>query len=110
MWWRLKITLSQLTNKINGGVKASRNNSKCYSNQKLKEIQSVRYLSFSRKHLSLENAYTPMGISGNLINLLNVGTSGDVSTMGNISANVSLAFTFYRLYLISSLNYGRKTL
>jgi len=81
----LKITLSQLTNKINGGVKASRNNPKSYSKQKMKEIQSARNLSFSRKHLSLETAYTPMGISNNLINLLNVGTSGDIPSLCRIN-------------------------
>jgi len=73
-------TLRQLTNKINGGVKASRNNPKCYSKQKQKEIQSVRNLSFLRKHLSLESAYVSLGISKHLKNLLKIGTSGDIST------------------------------
>ena len=77
-----------------GGVKASRNNPKCYSNQDQKEtwiekIQSVNELSFSRKHLSLESSYNSLGISENLINLLKVGASGDVATIRNISANVS---------------------
>jgi len=61
-----------------GGVKASRNNPKCYSKQNQKEIQSDRKLSFSRKHLSLETEYTSLGISENLQNLLKIGASGDV--------------------------------
>ncbi len=78
--------LRQLTNKINGGVKASRNNSKCYSKQNQKEmsienIQSARELPFLRKPLSLETVYTSSSISENLKNLLNVRTSGDVSTL-----------------------------
>ena len=60
-----------------GGVKASRNNPKCYSKQK--EIQSDRKLSFSRKALSLESMYSSLGISENPINLLKIGTSGDIS-------------------------------
>ena len=77
-----------------GGVKASRNIPKCYSKQNQKEmlmenIQSAIKLSFSRKHLSLETSYISLGISENLKNLLKIWTSGDVSTMGNISANVS---------------------
>ena len=88
-------TLSQLENKINGGVKASRNNSKCYSKQNQKEIsskniQSVRNLSFSRKHLSLETAYTSLGISENLKNLLKIRTSGDISTLRCSRANPAL--------------------
>ena len=78
-------TLRQLTNKINGGAKASRNNPKCYSKQNQKErlideIQSARNLSFSRKHLSIETVYTSLGISENLKNPLNVMTSGDIAT------------------------------
>ena len=72
-------TLSQLTIKRKGGVKASRNNPKCYSKQNQKEIQLDRKLSFSRKHLSLESSYNSLGMSENLINLLKVGTSGDIS-------------------------------
>ena len=90
--------LSNITIKRKGGVKTSRNNSKRYSNQKLKEIQSVRNLSFSRKHLSLENAYTPMGISENLINLLNVGTSGDISIMAEITSFRPLLGLFHPLF------------
>ena len=63
-----------------GGVKASRNNPKCYRKQNQKEIQLDRKLSFSRKHLSLETAYTSLGISKNLQNLLKIGTSGDIAT------------------------------
>ncbi len=72
-------TLRQLTNKKTGGVKASRNNPKCYSKQK--EIQSDRKLSFLRKHLSLENAYISLGISETLINRLGIGTPGDITTL-----------------------------
>ena len=64
----VKKTLSQLTINRKGGVKASRNNPKCYSKQNQKEIQSDKKLSFSRKHLSLETAYTSLGISENLKN------------------------------------------
>jgi len=67
-------------NRYKGGVKASRNNPKYYSKQNQKEIQSDKKLSFSRKHLSLETAYTSLGISENLKNLLKIWTSGDIST------------------------------
>ena len=73
-------TLSQLTIKRKGGVKASRNNPKCYSKKNQKEIQSCRKLSFSQKHLSLESSYNSLGISENLENLLTIRTSGDIST------------------------------
>ncbi len=76
---RLKRTLSQLTFKRKGGVKASRNNPKSYSKQNQKEIQSDKKTSFLRKHLSLETAYTSLGMSENLQNLLKIGTSGEVS-------------------------------
>ena len=71
-------------NYYKGGVKASRNNPKCYSKQNQKEmaiekIQSARKLSFLRKHLSLETAYTSLDISENLKNLLKIWTSGEVS-------------------------------
>ena len=80
-------TVNILTKKVKGGEKASRNNPKYYSKQNQKEmsmeqIQSVRKLSFFGKHLSLETAYTSLGISENLKNLLNVRTSGDVSNGG----------------------------
>ena len=65
-------------NSYKGGVKASRNNPKGYSTQK--EIQSEKKLSFSRKHLSFETAYTSLGILKNLKNLLKIWTSGDIST------------------------------
>ena len=72
-------------NRYKGGVKANRNNPKCYSKQNLKEIlvekiQSGRKLSFSRKPLSLDSPYNRLGISINLKNLLKIGTSGDIST------------------------------
>jgi len=63
-------------NRYKGGVKASRNNPKCYSKQK--EIQSDKKLSFLRKALSLETAYTSLGISKNLKNLPKIVTSGDI--------------------------------
>jgi len=65
-------------NHCKGGVKASRNNPKCYSKQNQKEIQSGKKTSFSHKHLSLESSYNSLGMSENLINLLKVGTSGDI--------------------------------
>ncbi len=68
-----------------GGVKAGRNNPKCYSKQNQKEIQSGNKTSFLRKHLSLESPYDLLGISKNLINLLKVGASGDVSSKGENS-------------------------
>ena len=77
-------------NHYKGGVKASRNNPKGYSKQNQKEIQSIRKLSFSRKHLSLESSYNSLGISENLINLLKVGASGDVTTF--------LVFTGYFMF------------
>jgi len=88
-------TLRKITNKKTGGEKASRNNSKCYNKQNQKEkmmetAQSARKLSFSGKHLSLETTYISLGISKNLINLLKIGTSGDVSTYRKFSANTSL--------------------
>jgi len=72
-------------NRYKGGVKASRNNPKCYSKQDQKEtwiekIKSANKLSFLRKHLSLESSYNSVGISENLINLLKVGASGDISS------------------------------
>ena len=81
--------LSQLTIKRKGGVKASRNNPKCYikPNQKerlIEKIQSARKLSFSRKHLYLETTYPSLGISENLKNLLKIGTSGDISTVDGV--------------------------
>ena len=78
-------TLSQLTNKKTGGVKASRNNPKCYSKQK--EIQSVGDLSFPEKPLSLENAHSSLGISENLKNLLKIRTSGDITSFYIIRTN-----------------------
>jgi len=73
-------------NRYKGGVKASRNNPKCYRKQNQKERlkikpQSARELSFSRKALSLETAYISFGISENIKNLLRIGTSGDVATV-----------------------------
>jgi len=65
-------------NDYKGGVKASRNNPKCYSKQNQKEIQSGKKTSFLRKHLSLESSYDLLGISKNLIRLLKVWASGDV--------------------------------
>jgi len=73
--------LQKLKIKNKGGVKASRNNPKYYNKQNQKEIQLEKKLSFSRKHLSLERLYTSLGISENLINLLKVGASGDISTL-----------------------------
>ena len=73
-------------NRYNGGVTASRNNPKCYSRQKLKEIQLDRKLSFLRKHLSLESAYVLSGISKNLQNLLKIVTSGDITTLDRITS------------------------
>ena len=71
--------MQNLIIKINGGEKASRNNPKCYSKRNLKEIRSIRKESFSRKHLSSKAAYSLIGISENLKNLLKIGTSGDVA-------------------------------
>ena len=68
-------------NGYKGGVKASRNNPKCYSKQNQKEIQSGKKTSFLRKHLSLERSYDLLGISNNLISLLKVGASGDISIL-----------------------------
>ena len=86
-------TLRQLTNKINGGVIASRNYHRCYSKQNQKErliekIQSARNLSFLGKHLSLETAYTSLGISENPNNLLKIGTSGDISICLRFKSNL----------------------
>ena len=67
-------------NGYKGGVKASRNNPKCYSKQNQKEIQSGKKTSFLRKHLSLESSYNSLDMSKNLINLLKVGALGDIST------------------------------
>ena len=81
-----------IQNRYKGGVKASRNNPKCYRNnpkcyrnnpkcyrkQNQKEIQSSKKKSFLRKHLSLESPYDSFGISENLINSLKVGASGDI--------------------------------
>jgi len=72
-------------NRYKGGVKASRNNPKCYSKQNQKEIQSGKKTSFSQKHLSLEKSYHSLGISQNPINLLKVGTSGDISSVRRIN-------------------------
>ena len=71
--------MQKLKIKNKGGEKASRNNPKCYSKQNQKEIQSGKKLSFSRKHLSLESVHSSLGISDNPINLLKIGTSGDIS-------------------------------
>jgi len=79
-----KKTLSQLTINRKGGVKASRNNPKYYSKQNQKEPQSDKKTSFSRKHLSLESAHNSLGISQNLINLLKIGTSGDITSSRRI--------------------------
>ena len=76
--------MQKLKIKNKGGEKASRNNPKSYSKQNQKEIQSDKKLSFSRKHLSLESVYSLLGISENPINLLNIGTSGDISTVGEV--------------------------
>ena len=70
-----------IQNRYKGGVKASRNNPKCYIKQNRKEMQSCIKLSFSRKHLSLESVYNSLGISEYPINFLKIGTSGDVSTI-----------------------------
>lgn len=75
----------QNQNRYEGGVIASRNNPKCYSKQNQKEklidpIQSAKKFSFLQKHLSSVSVYTSMGISKNPINLLKIGTSGDIST------------------------------
>ena len=75
-----------------GGEKASRNNPNCYSKQNQKEIQPEKKLTFSRKNLSLETAYTSLGLSENLKNLLKIGTSGDVSSKGE-NSNLQLDFT-----------------
>jgi len=69
-----------IQNRYKGGEIASRNNPKCYSKKNQKEITIDRKLSFSRKHLSLETAYSSLGILKNPINLLKIGTSGDVSS------------------------------
>ncbi|MBA7582330.1 hypothetical protein ES708_24258 [subsurface metagenome] len=76
--------MQKLKIKNKGGEKASRNNPKYYSKQNQKEIQLEKKLSFSRKHLSLERSYTSLGISENLINLLNVGISGEIFTVGGV--------------------------
>jgi len=68
-------------NGYKGGVKASRNNLKCYSKQNQKEIQSGKKTSFLRKHLSSESSYDLVGISKNLINSLKVGASGDIASI-----------------------------
>ena len=65
-------------NDYKGGVKAGRNDPKCYSKQNQKEIQSGKKTSFLRKHLSLESSYDLLGILKNLISLLKVLTSGDI--------------------------------
>ena len=79
--------MQKLKIRIKGGEKASRNNSKCYSKQNQKEIQSSRKLSFSRKHLSLERSYDLVGISNNLITSLKVWASGDVATHKGFNLN-----------------------
>ena len=101
-------TLRQLTNKINGGVKASRNNSKYYNKQNQKEmsmenIQSSRKLSFLRKHLSLETAYTILGISENPKNLLMIGASGDISN-GDCSNRTILSEPTLNYLIIGTCN------
>jgi hypothetical protein len=75
-------------NHYKGGVKASRNNPKGYSKQNQKEIQADKKPSFSRKHLSLDNSYQSLGISKNLKNLLEIGASGDGSTLSINRANL----------------------
>ena len=69
--------MQKLKIRIKGGVKASRNNPKCYRKQNQKEIQSGKKTSFLRKHLSLESSYDLLSISKNLISLLKVWTSGE---------------------------------
>ena len=89
-------TLRQLTNKKIGGETASRNNSKCYIKQNQKETQSSRKMSFSRKALSLETAYTSSGISENLENLLKIGTSGGIqfSVFPKFYATIACLFSY----------------
>jgi hypothetical protein len=70
-------------------------------------------LTFSRKHLSLETTFTSSAISLNLKNLLKIGTSGDISSMAEITSCQPL-FDRSRL-LLESLNekgefVGEKTL
>jgi len=77
-------------NRYKGGVIARRNNPKCYSKQKQKEIHQCRKTSFSRKHLSLESSYDLLGISKNLKNLLKIGTSGAIT---RITPNKSFSVT-----------------
>ena len=80
-----------IQNRYKGGVKASRNNPKCYRKQNQKEIQSSKKKSFLRKHLSLEIPYDSLGISENLINSLKVGASGELS--------INYGLEFYALLL-----------
>ena len=104
-----------IQNRYKGGVKASRNNPKCYSKQNPKEMQSCKKMSFSRKHLSLESAYSSLGISENLINLLKVGASGDFATVNSnsfypcgfsaLSPHVQLLFSFLHLKVNNPLSY-----
>ena len=73
-----------------GGVMARRDNPKCYDKKNQKKgltakNQSYRNMPFSQKPLSLENTYTLIGISVNRINLLKIGTSGDISSSGENS-------------------------
>jgi len=84
-----------IQNRYKGGVKASRNNPNCYSKQNQKEIQSGKKLSFSRKHLSLESAYSSLGISENPINLLKIGTSGEISTSFGFESHPPLLRAFW---------------
>ena len=90
--------MQKLKIRIKGGVKAGRNNPKCYGKQNQKEIQSGKKTSFLRKHLSLESSYDLLGISRDIISLLKDWTSGDVSMGGTILMNVSFGLkskTFY---------------
>lgn len=90
-------TLKQLTIQKTGGVKASRNNPKCYSKQNQKEIQSSRKMSFSRKNLSLETAYISLGISENLKILLKIWTSGDISSL-EVNNYLVTSFSVYAMF------------
>jgi hypothetical protein len=70
----------------NGGEIASRNNPKCYREQK--ETRLDIKLSFLRKSLSLKLTYALLGISQKLKNLLIIWTSGDITTQVRIHARL----------------------
>ena len=94
--------MQKLKIRIKGGVKASRNNPKCYRKQNQKEIQSGKKTSFLRKHLSLESSYDLLGILKNLISLLKVLTSGDISKVGYSNRTIlpePLAIQFFSFAL-----------